>query len=187
MNTTHTTTATALLALALALSACSTPTEDIPVAPAPAEDTDTANANDGGGEEETGAEEPVDLASEHDFGDGLTVSLSNIARARTSPQAYPEDSPYLGFTVTWTNETGSQVNLAMASVNCVVGEDGRESDTVFDSGNGVDSSFASTLLDGNTATGDFGCEMDEDETRIQVEIALWEETPYQVIFAGEVE
>lgn len=185
MNTTHTTTA-ALLALALSLSACSTPREEIPVEPAPSPDTEEADTVAADGQEE-GPAEPLDLSSEHVFDDGLAVALSNIARARTSPQAYPEDSPYLGFTVTWTNETGSQVNLAMASVNCVVGEDGRESDTVFDSGNGVDSSFASTLLDGNTATGDFGCEMDEDETRIQVEIALWEETPYQVIFAGEVE
>lgn len=181
---------TALAPLVLALAACGTTPPQIPVqeppaasegtsAPAGTPDPDRSASPEGG---------PVDLSTVHDFGDGLTVALTGISRATSTDTAFPTSAPYLAFTLEWENNTGEQVDLSLLSVTCAVGEEGSHSELVFDSAGGVESSFATTLLDGNTATGKFGCAMDPEHTRVQIELDLWTAEPSrEVIFSGEVE
>ena len=182
--------AAALLAL-LAATACgpSTPTEDRTVDIADAGDSaeDTEGTVD-----DFSSEVEAELGSVYEFDDGLTIELSGIERAVSGEWAYPESTEYARFTVQIQNGTGGPVDLEMLYLQCQYGEDGRTAETVHDTDAGVGDGFTSTVMDGRNATADYGCELPAEESYLQIEVSVGDETPddwYRptVYFTGDVE
>lgn len=178
-------TAITAMALVLAMTACSTGT-DTPVAEldqAQVEEADTTV--DQPQEEEQGGS--AELESTHTFDDGLTVTLDQVERLERSELSDPPGEPFVRFVLTWDNQTDTQLDMTLLSTNCTVGEPGRTVDTVYDEGHDVDPWISSTLLPGNQVVATWGCEMEPDDTRLQVQLTLWEDqTNYDVIFTGDV-
>jgi hypothetical protein len=179
----------ALLAL-LAATACgsSTPAEDrtTDISAADVEDVADEDAVD-----DSPSEVEADLGSVYEFDDGLTIELSGIERATSGEWAYPENADYARFTVQVQNGTGSPVDLEMFYIQCQYGEDGRTGETVHDTDAGVGDGFTSTVMDGRNATADLGCELPSEETYLQIEVSVGDETPDEwyrptVYFTGDV-
>lgn len=178
----------ALLAL-LATAACggSTPAEDR-TADISAADADTEED----AVDDSPSEVEADLGSTYEFDDGLTIELSGIERATSGEWAYPENTDYARFTVQVQNGTGSAVDLEWFSIQCQYGEDGRTGEYIADTDNGVGDGFTSTVMDGRNATADLGCELPADESYLQIEVSVGDETPDDwfrptVYFTGDLD
>ena len=140
--------------------------------------------------EESPSEVEAEIGSTYEFDDGLTVELSGVERAVSGEWAYPESAPYVRFTIQVQNGTGGPVDLSMMYTDCQVGEDGRTGEFVADTDAGVGDGFTSTVMDGRNATADFGCAMPEEETYLQIEVSLQDETDdgwfrETIFFTGE--
>lgn len=161
-------------AAVLALTACGSGT--------PAEDrtTDISTSDEAEVEEVTddGDEGPVqaELGTSYEFDDGLTIEMTDIERATTGEWAMPENADYLRFTVQIQNGTGSPVDLTLFHIQCQYGEGGHTGESVYDTEGGVGDGFTSTVMDGNNATATFGCELPADESQIQIEVNVGDET-----------
>lgn len=180
----------ALLAL-LAATACgpSVPVEDrtadISAEDAEAADSDTEAVDDAPSEVE------AEIGSVYEFDDGLTIELSGVERAVSGEWAYPENTPFVRFSIQVQNGTDGPVDLSMMYTECQVGEDGRVGEFVADTDQGVGDGFTSTVMAGRNATADFGCAMPEDETYLQIEVSVQDETEDMlfrptIFFTGEV-
>ena len=179
----------ALIAL-LAATACGggTSPEDRTADISAAEDVEEV-ADDEPADEPSEAE--AEIGSVYEFDDGLTIELSGVERAVSGEWAYPENEPFVRFTVQVQNGTGGPVDLSMMYVDCQVGDDGRVGEFVADTDQGVGDGFTSTVMDGRNATADYGCAMPEDETYLQVEVSVQDETDDHwfrptIFFTGDV-
>lgn len=180
----------ALLAL-LAATACgtSTPAEDR-TADLPAAEADTESAEES--VDDSPSEVEAQLGSVYQFEDGLTIELSGIERAVSSEWAYPENAEYARFTVQVQNNTGGAVDLEMFYLQCQYGEDGLTGETIHDTDAGIGDGFTSTVMDGRNATATYGCELPAEESYLQIEVSVGDETPDEwfrptVYFTGDVE
>lgn len=179
------------LILSLALTGC------IPVPVSPAEDrttqleeteVDEATGEEGTTEEADDASEvSVDLGGTYEFADGLSVELSGVERGTSGALAFPENAPMVRFTVQLQNNTGGAIDTTLFLIQCQVGEEGRLGEQVFDYDAGLGDGFTSSLADGRNATADYGCEMPEEETFLQVEASLMDDfTRPTIFFSGDV-
>ena len=182
----------ALLAL-LAATACGStaPVEDrtADISAADAEDAEEAADDE---IDDSPSEVEAEIGSVYEFDDGLTIELSNIERAVSGEWAYPENVDYARFTVQIQNNTGSPVDLEMFYIQCQYGEDGRTGETVHDTDQGVGDGFTSTVMDGRNATTDLGCELPAEESYLQIEVSVGDETPDDwfrptVYFTGDLD
>lgn len=186
--------ATTTAALALLLAGCGIPDVEDTVtdlaedAAAADEDTDETEDDGDEGDEEDGTVE-TEIGGVYEFSDGLSVELSNVHRGVSGEWAFPEATPYVGFTVQVQNATGDAVDLVLFHVECAIGEDGRRAESIFDSENGLGDGFTSTVMDGNNATMDWGCELPEDDSAVQIEISVNDDllTRPTVYFVGDVD
>jgi hypothetical protein len=181
----------ALLAL-LATAACGSgaPVEErtTDIAAADAEDVEEVDEEI----DDSPSEVEAEIGSVYEFDDGLTIELSGIERAVSSEWAFPENAEYVRFTVQAQNGTGSAVDLEWFSIQCQYGDDGRTGEFVADTENGIGNGFTSTVMDGRNATADFGCEIPADETYLQIEVSVGDETPDswmrpRVFFTGDID
>lgn len=181
----------ALLAL-LATAACGTsaPAEDrtADISAADAEDAEEAVDEI----DDQPSEVEAEIGSTYEFDDGLTIELSGVERAVTGEWAYPENEPFVRFTIQVQNGTGGPVDLSMMYTDCQVGEDGRVGERVADTDQGIGDGFTSTVMDGRNATADFGCAMPEDETYLQIEVSVQDELEDfefrpTIFFVGDVD
>lgn len=179
----------ALIAILVATACGSgTPTEDrtteISAAEADAEEVEEID--------DQPSEVEADLGSVYEFDDGLTIELSGIERAVSGEWAYPENAEYVRFTIQVQNGTDGPVDLEMMYVDCQVGDDGRVGEFIADTDQGVGDGFTSTVMADRNATADYGCAMPADETYLQIEVNVGDETDEfwwrpTVFFTGDVE
>lgn len=116
---------------------------------------------------------------------GIEAELSGWTRGVTGPYAAPADTPYVKFTVKFTNGGDQTVDLSGAYLTCLYGSDGRQSAQVFDSERGLEGLPLVHLRPGKSVSAVTGCELPEGEKYLQVELAATHETE-TAIFAGNV-
>ncbi|MFE9640276.1 hypothetical protein ACFYOC_14785 [Nocardiopsis alba] len=179
----------ALLAL-LAASACGTggtPAEDRTANIAEA-DTEAEPADEA---EDSPSEVEVDLGGTYEFDDGLVIELSGVERGVSGEWAYPENMEHARFTIQIQNGTGGAVDLTMFYLQCQYGEEGRTGETIHDTDQGLGDGFTGTVMADRSATADFGCELPSEESYLQVEVNVGDETETDwmrptVYFVGDV-
>ncbi|MEU3412454.1 hypothetical protein ABZ760_14530 [Streptomyces sp. NPDC006658] len=157
--------------------------------------TKTAAADDGAegtGEDATAADddaENADAADEADSGDAADedgvyalddtavyepdteVALFGLKRSVTGEYAEPENTPYLKFTVKVKNGGKKALDVTQLTVNCSYGQDGKSSDSVFDSDAGLDGGPETKLLPGRSLNVPWGCELPKSEKLVQIEVS----------------
>lgn len=117
---------------------------------------------------------------------GVTAALSKFSRGNSGDTAYPENTPYLKFTVTVTNGHKTPLDLSMITISCP--EDGEE---IFDSANGLDGTPSKHVLPGEKGTWTMACAFDAKQTDVQIEMTPFDSSDddawYRTaIFKGEV-
>jgi hypothetical protein len=162
--------------------------------PEPAPATQRPHPDDVEGRPETGFETVVvGLDETHDFGEGLTISLSGFERgveqSGVDPVSGQEgDLPYLSWTVEVSNEGDEAVPIGLVTRSCSVGDPLRESGSpvLGESVNPPDS-----LDPGQSGSWDEDCWADEDDARIQYTVEFHDQdfVPLYppVTFAGTVD
>lgn len=181
---TRTVTATVLLLLA-ALTACAnnngpsarnaTRATDATVTPTVEEPTEEAT--------EEAADTPYGLTDTVTYENDVAVNLTKFVRKVSSDYASPENTPYVKFTVKITNGSNGTIDATGMNVNCQYGEEGQESEAIFD--DGLDGSPSTRLLAGRSITVPWGCELPKDQTFIQIEVSPDYESE-TAIFTGNV-
>ncbi|WP_101253913.1 hypothetical protein [Streptomyces barkulensis] len=135
------------------------------------------------GSGDTPQDEAVGLSETVEYDSGVEVRLTNFVRSVSSDVASPSDTPYLRFTVVVVNSGSETMDLSEMLIGCMYGETGREGEQIFDEG--LD--FPTThLRPGRSANVTAGCELPEEETYAQIEVAPDFESD-TAIFAGHVE
>lgn len=112
--------------------------------------------------------------------DGVTVSLKNFQRGRTTDVGVPEDTNYVRLTVTVKNTTDEPLDLDDLTVICV-------SDEVFDGTNGLDGVPDVHVLPDKALSWDIACAQNKSEEYFQLEIRPQHEDGRIAIFSGTVE
>lgn len=113
----------------------------------------------------------------------VEVSLSKFSRSVSSEYASPENTPYAKFTIKVVNGSGETVDATGMTVNCAYGDEGRESEAVFDEG--LDGLPDTRVLAGRSLSITWGCEIPKKEKYLQVEVSPDFESETS-IFAGNV-
>jgi hypothetical protein len=159
-------------AAVLALTACT-----------PDEPTDQPTDAAPGTEEEQFPEDPgptvIGLDTEHDFGDGLVVRLTDVQRATPGDFCDPgefacdedwQTIPHAWFTVEATNGSDQAVPLSHTLSSCAV--DGREAEQGhYDE---MTTEPPDVVNAGSTASYDAACEMDEDAETLAYTLEIYD-------------
>ncbi|MEU6374927.1 hypothetical protein [Streptomyces sp. NPDC046909] len=150
----------------------------------PAESGDTTAADS---ETETPTEEAGDDSYGLDdtivYDNDVEISLSKFSRAVSSDYASPENTPYAKFTIKIVNKSGKKFDASQMTVNCAYGDEGQESEAIFD--DGLDGLPDTSILAGRSLSVAWGCELPKAETFLQIEVAPDYESETS-IFAGEL-
>ncbi|WP_435112007.1 hypothetical protein [Nocardiopsis synnemataformans] len=146
---------------------------------------------EGSGGEDTGQTATADLGDTVDLGDGLTISMVDLRReiaedGFNSTTGEEGALPYVAWSWELTNNTGADLQLGGTTSACHVGDPLAETEQPH---LGTSLNPPDTLADGQTATWEADCWMDEEETALQYTLDLY--TPdstllYTVTFAGDV-
>lgn len=167
----------ALILLAAFALACGSGGNDDP----PSSDLPGNNAADDSG----AANSEADLKSTVTFADGIAVTIKDIKRGTSSQ--YVGNEPMVTFKVSIKNGTDHDLDLALVTVQCAIGADGDQSDTIIDPENDLDITINGAVKTGATKSGKFGCPMPKDETALQIEVSLndsFDRSP--AVFTGDV-
>ncbi|MFJ8010724.1 hypothetical protein [Streptomyces fagopyri] len=189
-----TTTALAAAALLLPLTACGSANEvsgkadDKPAATTPEETVTPADDTaDDAATEDASDEDPSDktytLTDTVQYENDVEVSLQKFSRRVSSDVAAPDHTPYARFTVKIVNGSSKPLDVTGLSVNCQVGDEGQEGESIFDEG--LDGSPSTRLLAGRTIVVPWGCALPKKETHIQIEVSPDFESE-AAIFVGSV-
>lgn len=180
--------------LALGLVACTSPEDQA------AQELEEINQALEDAEEQNEEPEPsyLDLDPETentiDF-NGLEYTFSDFDRGVSTWGE--EDTPYLGFDITVSNNTGETVDPG-SGVNLwyAYGESGTEAEPVVDADNGIGTEeeysaeyqeFGATIADGDEVTLRFGYELPEEETRFEIRLQPWDiDGEADVFLTGEI-
>lgn len=192
---------TAMAVLSLGLVACTSPEEE-----AAQEIEKVEEALDEAGLGGNGELEPVylDLDPEGtntaDLADGLSIAFADFERGVSSY----EDTPFVGFDVTITNDTGDVFNPESVNFWYTVGAEGTDAQPVLDADQGVGTieeqsdeyssqysgeyaAFGATISDGEKVTIRFGYAMPEDEERLEIRLQPWDvEGAADVYLTGDI-
>ncbi|MGW6457870.1 hypothetical protein ACWF94_18500 [Streptomyces sp. NPDC055078] len=138
---------------------------------------------------EPAADEPSDdthrLTDTVVYENKSTITLSSFARGVSTDTASPENTPYVKFTLKVTNGTSEKMDMAMLTIGCQYGDEGKDSEQVFDSAAGLDGPSSTHVRPGRSSTATIACEFPKAEKYLQIEIAP--DTDSQTaIFAGDV-
>ncbi|MFP8942715.1 hypothetical protein ACLIYM_14960 [Streptomyces fenghuangensis] len=149
---------------------------------------ETPTPEEGGGENTEGSgdapqDEAVGLSETVEYDSGVEVRLTGFVRSVSSDVASPSDTPYLRFTVVVVNGGQETMDLSGMIIGCMYGETGREGEQIFDEGLDYPTTH---LRPGRSASVTAGCELPEEETYAQIEVAPDFESD-TAIFAGHVE
>lgn len=185
----------ALLTLLLAVTACTGQEED----PAtPADDQAAERESDMEAMEEYEEEmegvptvETVALGVTHDFGDGVTIAMTDLRReveedGFNSTTGEEGALPYVTWSWELTNGSGTDIQLGGETSSCHVGDPLAETEQPV---LGTSINPPDMLADGQSATWEADCWMAEDETALQYTLELYDASDmpvYSVIFAGDV-
>ncbi|MFA3872756.1 hypothetical protein ABS735_03515 [Streptomyces sp. MMCC 100] len=139
-------------------------------------ESDTTVAEEEAAEEAPAASEETDdgvyaLDETVTYESDVEVSLSGFKRSVSDEYAMPENTPYVRFTVKVKNSGTKTLDATLLTVNCSYGEDGRSSESVFDSDAGLGGGPETKLLAGRSINVPWGCELPKDEKLIQIEVA----------------
>lgn len=168
-----------VLALAAVTIACGSGGND--------DDPPTGTIPGGNAAEESTGNAPADLKSEITFDDGIVVGVKDFKRDTSSEYASPNNAPMVVFKVSITNGTDKDLDLSLVIVDCAVGADGDQADTVIDSDSGLDIIIEGVVKTGSTKSGKFGCPMPEKETKLQIKVSLNDDLDRQpAVFTGDV-
>lgn len=116
---------------------------------------------------------------------GLSVTLSDFTRGKSSDTAAPDNAPYIRYRVLIRNESTEKLDLGLFLDECMYGKPGTPSESVFDTAKGLDGAPSITLLPGDTARFPIACTLPPTEDYLRVEInADWSEDP--AIFVGRL-
>ncbi|MFD7709314.1 hypothetical protein [Streptomyces sp. NPDC059786] len=170
-------------AVASAVTAGVTSDDDAKAAPTV---TVTETAAEGGTASDgdtTAADEETDSGEEADddgvfaldetvtYENDVEVDLSGLKRTTSGAYASPENTPYVAFTVKVKNGGSKTLDATMLTVNCSYGEDGKSSESIFDSEAGLNGGPDTKLLAGRSINVPWGCELPKNEKTIQIEIS----------------
>jgi hypothetical protein len=128
-------------------------------------------------------DQPYGLTDTVTYENGVEVSLSKFSRKVSADYASPENTPYVKFTVKLKNGSTGMIDATSMQVNCQFGDEGQESESVFEEG--LNGSPETRLLAGRSITVPWGCELPKKETFIQIEVAPDFESQ-TAIFTGNV-
>ncbi|MFJ6656713.1 hypothetical protein ACIQNG_10155 [Streptomyces sp. NPDC091377] len=113
----------------------------------------------------------------------VQISLSSFQREVSGEYASPENTPYIKFTVKIVNSSDSTLDPTSMTVSCAYGQDGKESEIVFDEG--IDGFPDTQVLAGRSLSVTWGCELPKKESLLQVEVSPDYEMD-TAIFTGKV-
>lgn len=129
----------------------------------------------------------ADLAAKVTFEDGLVVYLADMKRGTSAEYAIPDKSPFVSFKLTIENGTGSDIDLALVTIDCATGADGDQAEQVYDSENDLGMGIQGVVKDGKKKSAVYGCVMDKKVTELQVEVSVNDDfTRESAVFTGEV-
>lgn len=132
---------------------------------------------------EAAADTPYALTDTVSYENDVQVGLSKFTRGVSHDYASPENTPYVKFAVKVTNGSDGTIDTTGLSVNCQYGEEGQESESVFD--DGLEGSPSTRLLAGRSITVKWACQLPKKETFIQIEVSPDFESE-SAIFTGNV-
>ncbi|MEU3511190.1 hypothetical protein ABZ733_25535 [Streptomyces longwoodensis] len=150
-----------------------------------------ADAADGEGAADTGEEPSADATDDGAYALTDTVAydsdgeigLSRFSRGVSNDYASPENTPYAKFTIKVVNNSGKTFDATSLTVSCAYGDEGKESESIFD--DGLDGTPDTSVLAGRSLSFTWGCELPEKEKYLQIEVAPDVESE-TAIFAGQV-
>jgi hypothetical protein len=112
------------------------------------------------------------------YTDGLEVRVLKAERFRFSTYSTAGAKPGVAVTVKITNTTGDRVDLSLAQVVLRYGPDEQEAEQVFDSENGFEGGFQTSVASGKSASAKYGFEVPKGRQSITVEVApAWDYEP----------
>ncbi|MFF9089065.1 hypothetical protein ACF1BE_22090 [Streptomyces sp. NPDC014991] len=113
------------------------------------------------------------------------VSLSGFERSVTGEYGEPGNTSYLRFTVKLHNGGSTTFDSTQLTVNCSYGQDGRSSESVFDSDAGLEGGPETKLLAGRSLNVPWGCALPKNQKLVQIEVTPDFESD-AAIFTGTV-
>lgn len=113
------------------------------------------------------------------------VGLFGLKRAVTGEYAEPGNTAYLRFTVKIKNGGKKALDATQLTVDCSYGQDGKSSESVFDSEAGLDGGPDTKLLPGRSINVPWGCELPKGEKLVQIEVTPDFDSE-EAIFTGNV-
>ncbi|GAA4907624.1 hypothetical protein [Streptomonospora salina] len=134
----------------------------------------------------------VGLDETHDFGGGFTITMTELRR-EVDPDGFNSmtgeegELPYVAWSFEITNNTGNLLHTGSTTSSCFVGDPLEETEqpVLGDAVNPPDQ-----LADGQSATWDADCWMDEDESQLQYTLEFYDQESVSlyppVTFAGKV-
>ena len=159
-------------ALLTTITACGTGTDNKPKIPSATVTTEQPPVEVQTPEpEETATSDGIyELTEAAVYKDERKIQLSAFSRAVSSGTASPEKTAYARFTLTVTNDSTEHMDLARVYISCQYGAEGRESEEIFDSANGLNGMPSTHLLAGRKLSTTIGCELPKNETYLQIEV-----------------
>ncbi len=103
----------------------------------------------------------------------------------SSEYASPENTNYVQFTIKIKNGGTETLDTTGLTVNCSYGEDGRSSESIFDSEHDLDGGPDTKLLAGRSINVTWGCELPKKQKIIQIEVSPDMDSE-SAIFTGNV-
>ncbi|MHB9857635.1 hypothetical protein [Streptomyces sp. YIM S03343] len=178
---------TTLLAVTLLLAGaavgCSPERRDTAKASLPAETVTPSTEPATSASATSGSDKVFPLTHTVTYDHGVKLGLSGFSRGVSSDVASPANTPYVKFTVKVTNGSSGTVDTTVMSVNCSYGEDGQQSESIFD--DGLNGAPQTRLLAGRSLSVPWACELPKGERVLQVEVTPDLESA-TAIFTGEV-
>ncbi|MFI1003036.1 hypothetical protein ACIP10_27885 [Streptomyces galbus] len=153
-----------------------------------ADAADTADGTDTAGTGEEPSADATDdgayaLTDTVAYDNDVEISLSKFSRGVSNDYASPENTPYAKFTIKVVNNSGKTFDATSLTVSCAYGDEGKESDSIFD--DGLDGTPDTSVLAGRSLSFTWGCELPEKEKYLQIEVAPDFDSETS-IFAGQV-
>lgn len=119
------------------------------------------------------------------YENNVAVSLSGFQRSVSGEYASPENTNYVQFTAKIKNGGRKTLDTTGLTVNCSYGEDGRSSESIFDSDHSLDGGPDTKLLARRSINMPWGCELPKGQKVFQVEVSPDMESE-SAIFTGKV-
>ncbi|MFD6437536.1 DUF4352 domain-containing protein [Streptomyces venezuelae] len=163
-------------------AAASAPADDVV-----AEEAEPADEPEPESEPESAEGEVAGLNDTVEYGNDVQLSVSKFVRGTSGPYGAPENTPYVKFAVQVKNNGKSTVDTSMFTTSCSYGKDGKSSESIYDSDQGLNGGPDTKLLAGRSITVTWACKMPKTEKTIQIEVSPDMDMEAEAaIFTGDV-